>query len=68
MYVLMEPIETKSSVVRCDGGGGALGHPTIFLNLGKEEKIICPYCSKFYVKLHGLSTKKKKTKGLCRLS
>ena len=46
----MEPIETKNTVIRCDGGGGPLGHPVIYLNLGKEEKVICPYCSRCFVK------------------
>ncbi len=68
MDIQVEPIETKSSVVRCDGGGGPLGHPAIYLNLGKEGKIVCPYCSKCYVKLHGHSTTGKKTKGLRRAS
>ena len=31
----------------CDGGGGALGHPTIWLPLEGEE-ITCPYCSRTY--------------------
>jgi len=39
----------SSSNVVCDGGGGALGHPKIYLAMGKETKIICPYCSKSFV-------------------
>jgi NADH dehydrogenase (ubiquinone) Fe-S protein 6 len=27
------PIESHSRVVSCDGGGGALGHPKVFMNL-----------------------------------
>ena len=34
--------------VSCDGGGGALGHPKVFLDMGKNNKIICPYCSKLF--------------------
>ncbi len=45
-----EPMETKDTVVSCDGGGGVLGHPLIYLNLGTEEKVVCPYCSKCFVK------------------
>ncbi|MBL8676559.1 MAG: zinc-finger domain-containing protein [Alphaproteobacteria bacterium] len=44
-----EPIETKDVVVRCDGGGEALGHPAIFLNLTPKEEIVCPYCSRYFV-------------------
>ena len=39
----------SSSNVVCDGGGGVLGHPKIYLDMGKEIKIICPYCSKSFV-------------------
>ena len=34
--------------VSCDGGGEALGHPKVFLDMGKNNKIICPYCSKLF--------------------
>ena len=39
----------SSSNVICDGGGGALGHPKVYLEMGKEKKIVCPYCSKLFV-------------------
>ena len=39
----------SSSNVVCDGGGGVLGHPKIYLDMGKEKKIVCPYCSKLFV-------------------
>ena len=32
--------------VSCNGGGGALGHPQIWLTYGKDGTVICPYCSK----------------------
>lgn len=50
MNLEIEPKETKSDVVHCDGGGLPLGHPRIYLNLGKEGKIVCPYCSQSFVK------------------
>ncbi|XP_055002428.1 NADH dehydrogenase [ubiquinone] iron-sulfur protein 6, mitochondrial-like [Sorex araneus] len=30
--------EVGSRVVSCDGGGGALGHPRVYINLDKETK------------------------------
>lgn len=48
MKVLIEPIQTKEPIIKCDGGG-VLGHPAIYLNLEKEGKIICPYCSRCFV-------------------
>lgn len=42
-----EIIETNRLEVACDGGGGALGHPRIFLHINPEiGKIACPYCSR----------------------
>ena len=33
--------------VSCDGGG-VLGHPKVFLDMGRNNEIICPYCSKLF--------------------
>ncbi len=39
-----EIVETTDRSVRCDGGGGALGHPAVYLNMGDKDSIDCPYC------------------------
>jgi uncharacterized Zn-finger protein len=44
-----EIIETDSTRVACDGGGGALGHPRVFLEMGDETFVECPYCDKRFV-------------------
>jgi len=47
----MEPaevVEVESKQVACDGGGGALGHPRVYLNMGDREAIDCPYCGRRY--------------------
>ena len=38
----------SSKKVSCDGGGGALGHPKVYLEMGDENEIVCPYCSKLF--------------------
>ena len=38
-------------VVSCDGGGGVLGHPLVYLNTGENGVVDCPYCGKRYVLL-----------------
>ena len=38
----------KLKKVSCDGGGGALGHPKVYLEMGDDNEIICPYCSKLF--------------------
>ena len=41
-----ESVETDHTRVACDGGGGALGHPKVFLEMGDEHFVECPYCDK----------------------
>jgi len=48
-----ETIETDSKTVACDGGGGALGHPKIYLEMGAKTEITCPYCSRRFVLREG---------------
>ena len=31
-----ETVETENTRVACDGGGGALGHPRVYLEMGDE--------------------------------
>jgi uncharacterized Zn-finger protein len=48
----MGPFETiyiNETVAACNGGGGPLGHPRVYLNLGPEGKVECPYCSRLFV-------------------
>ena len=35
--------------VSCDGGGGALGHPKVYINLDGGEPVACIYCGLRYV-------------------
>ncbi|KAH8671955.1 hypothetical protein BGZ60DRAFT_430391 [Tricladium varicosporioides] len=35
---------THSRIVECDGGGGPLGHPKIFINTDKPQICMCTYC------------------------
>lgn len=42
----LETIEVNSREIVCDGGGGALGHPRVFLNMGQKTEINCPYCGR----------------------
>ena len=42
-----ETIEVDSMQVACDGGG-ALGHPRVFLNMGGRGQVECPYCDRLF--------------------
>ena len=36
-------------VAACNGGGGPLGHPRVYLNLAPAGRAECPYCSRLFV-------------------
>jgi uncharacterized Zn-finger protein len=44
-----ESIIVSDTVVACDGGGGALGHPRVFLHMGPERQVECPYCDRLFI-------------------
>jgi len=35
--------------IACDGVGGALGHPRVYLEMGEEPFVECPYCDRRFV-------------------
>ncbi|HUT48918.1 MAG TPA: zinc-finger domain-containing protein [Alphaproteobacteria bacterium] len=43
-----DEIVTDQTTVACDGGGGALGHPRVFLHM-EGGRVECPYCGRQYV-------------------
>ena len=48
-----EQVTVRSKRVACDGVGGALGHPRVFLEMGEETTVECPYCDRKFVLAHG---------------
>lgn len=44
-----EVIEVRSRRVKCDGGGGALGHPVVYYDMGEEDFVECLYCDRRFV-------------------
>lgn len=48
-----QPIEVETLTVACDGGGGPLGHPKVFLKFDETDEITCPYCSRRFVLAEG---------------
>lgn len=49
----MKPFETikvTEEAVACEGGGGPLGHPRVYLHIDSmSHQIQCPYCSRLFV-------------------
>lgn len=48
-----ETIVVDHPVVGCDGGGGPLGHPLVYLRIGPSRDVVCPYCSRHFVLKEG---------------
>lgn len=44
-----EVIVVGSRRVACDGGGGALGHPLVFMEMGERDQVECGYCDRRFV-------------------
>jgi uncharacterized Zn-finger protein len=44
-----EIIEVDTTRVSCEGIGGALGHPRVYLEMGDENFVECPYCDRRFV-------------------
>lgn len=44
-----EVITVTSRRVKCDGGGGALGHPVVFYDMGEADSVECLYCDRRFV-------------------
>jgi uncharacterized Zn-finger protein len=44
-----ETIEIDAMRAACDGGGGPMGHPKVYLSLAPSGRVECPYCSRLFV-------------------
>ncbi len=44
-----EIIPVHSRRVACDGVGGALGHPRVWLEMGEADFVECGYCDRRFV-------------------
>jgi uncharacterized Zn-finger protein len=44
-----ELVTVRSRRVACDGVGGALGHPRVWLEMGEADFVECPYCDRRFV-------------------
>jgi uncharacterized Zn-finger protein len=44
-----EVIVVRSGRISCDGVGGALGHPRVWMEMGEAAFVECPYCDRRFV-------------------
>ena len=48
----IEPPEVRyvdTTVIACDGDEGPLGHPRVYLNMGADGRVDCPYCDRLFI-------------------
>jgi len=55
MTVSTTPRESKkvaddATEVACDGGGGALGHPVVYLRFEQRDTVDCYYCGQRFAR------------------
>lgn len=43
-------VDDADETVGCDGGGGPLGHPLVYLRFEGKPQVDCYYCSRRFVK------------------
>ncbi len=41
-------VMVTSTRVMCEGSGGALGHPRVYLDMGSETSVTCKYCDRLF--------------------
>ena len=51
-----ETVVVDRKDVSCDGDGGALGHPRVYLTLERGGRVECPYCDRLFVLETGPAT------------
>lgn len=44
-----EEVVVSTKRVACDGGGGALGHPLVYMDMGEDDHVECGYCDRKFV-------------------
>ena len=53
-----ETLYTDKSKISCDGAGGALGHPRVYLAMNSDEQVECPYCDRLFILEGGKSDRR----------
>jgi uncharacterized Zn-finger protein len=44
-----ETILVDTTRIACDGSGGTLGHPRVYLEMGDADSVRCGYCDRLFV-------------------
>jgi uncharacterized Zn-finger protein len=48
-------VDDAADQVRCDGGGGPLGHPVVYYGFDDGDKVECLYCDRIFIKKRAMA-------------
>ena len=43
-------VSPETETICCDGGEDGLGHPAVYYTFNNQDKIVCGYCGRIYIK------------------
>tara|TARA_B100001769_G_C21999919_1_gene537338 strand:- start:621 stop:779 length:159 start_codon:yes stop_codon:yes gene_type:complete len=46
----IEKVEINIETICCDGGEDGLGHPAVYYSFNNDNKVVCGYCGKVFIK------------------
>ncbi len=46
----VKKVSLDTETICCDGGEDSLGHPAVYYSFDNQDKVVCGYCGKVYIK------------------
>ncbi len=43
-------VSPDTETISCDGGEDGLGHPAVYYTFNNENRIVCGYCGRIFIK------------------
>ena len=43
-------VSPETETISCDGGEDGLGHPAVYYTFDNDDKIVCGYCGKIFIR------------------
>ena len=46
----VKKVSLETETICCEGGEDGLGHPAVYYTFNNEDKIVCGYCGKIFIR------------------
>ena len=43
-------VSPETETICCDGGQDGLGHPAVYYSFDNQDKVVCGYCGKIFIR------------------